>query len=737
MKKRLLLLSLCLLLLVPALAAAQQVGPYMPKYDTASASAKRAAAAAAAPHVAERFGLAPLAALGDSAVEAPDRIAALRAWNAARHRPLHNGFARALAAPVEVDLTADPAGAPVVARSGGMLVQSSMATLAWGASVHVTNAYRLRLHLSRVQLPAGAQLWVHGGGRTAGPFGPEVIGPDGDIWTPSIFGEDLAIDVQLPAATKAGAGRYGFVVDKVLELVELAQVDRAPGGATAKDDESCNVDASCFSSADFPAYDTARHAIAIIEFVVSGTEGGQCTGELLNDSASDGTPYMLTANHCVSTQTSAASLEAWFDDFTPSCNGPAPVFASLPESVGATLLATGSADNTSDYTLMQLDNLPSGRGFLGWNASPAATPNGTLLYRLSHPEGEPQNYVVTRADSNTPECSGVTAPDFLYSDQVTGGTFGGSSGSAAMLADGSVVGQLFGGCGVSDDCSPQQFTVDGAFDHSFPALQKFLSPGSTVPPSVCRPDKTTLCLLSRRFQVQVSWMNQFNGTSGAGSAIVGTDSTGYFFFTDASNYELIVKVLDFGTVFKVFYGELTNLMFTITITDTATGTIKTYSNTPGDCGAIDNSAFPADAGGASSSTSSTKLELLPPAPGAELSGPIEKRASCVPNSGTLCLLDRRFAVTTTWMNQFNGQQGNGGAHSLSDESGLFFFTDPTVVELVTKVVPFSDRVAFFYASVSDFQFAITVTDTVNGITKTYNNPAGTVCGGLDNDAFPP
>ncbi|HXO26890.1 MAG TPA: hypothetical protein VOA80_06075 [Thermoanaerobaculia bacterium] len=690
---------------------------YTPREDAAAVGAARAAAAKAAaeaPRIAERYGLAPLAELGNAATAAPDRIEKMRTWNEGHHRPLHNGFERPLPAPRQVELSAGLVAAGSVAEhAGGLAIQSAFDKLAWGGMVRVANAFRLRLHLSGVKLPAGARLWVTGGGQTVGPFGRELIGPDGGLWTPSIAGDEAAVDVELPAAALAGGGRFGFTLDKVLELFDLGTVDTAP----AQNSTACNLDASCFTASDFPAIASARHAVAIIYFNDSG-EGGQCTGQLLN-SSTPGVPYMLTANHCISTAAGAASLEAFWDYYTPSCNGPIPSEGTLPRSIGATLLATGIADPQSDFTLMRLNNVPAGRSFLGWNADPGATADGTLLYRLSHPLGLSQDFVITKSDSTTEECSGVPRPIFLYSDQVKGGTFGGSSGSAAMLSNGDVVAQLYGGCGSNDDCSPLQFTVDGAFATSFQSLQTFLQPGAGSGP--CKPDKFTLCLMSKRFRVQVAWTNQFDGSSGSGLVIPSTDSTGFFYFTDPSNYELIVKILNFAPVIKVFYGELTDLQFAITVTDTSNGTAKTYRNTPGDCGAIDENAFMTAAAAAA-------------APAAKA---IEKRGTCAPSSSTLCLLDRRFAVQVSWMNQFDGASGTGSQRSLSDQSGLFSFTDPTDVELVMKMVDFGDRTAFFYGALSDLEYDITVHDTIGGSTKTYHNPAGTFCGGLDNTAFPP
>ena len=68
--------------------------------------------------------------------------------------------------------------------------------------------------------------------------------------------------------------------------------------------------------------------------------------------------------------------------------------------------------------------------------------------------------------------------------------------------------------------------------------------------------------------------------------------TGTFFFTDPGNVELMTKLLDFGDRFVFFYGTLSNLEYTIRVTDTQTGVIKTYKNPANSfCGGLDNNAF--------------------------------------------------------------------------------------------------------------------------------------------------
>jgi hypothetical protein len=94
------------------------------------------------------------------------------------------------------------------------------------------------------------------------------------------------------------------------------------------------------------------------------------------------------------------------------------------------------------------------------------------------------------------------------------------------------------------------------------------------------------CLLSGRFQVTATYYNATDGSAQAQVlAFDGTraesDESVFYYFTDPSNFEMGVKVLDACAVnnfFWVFIGGLTNQGWTVNILDTKTGNTKTYSN---------------------------------------------------------------------------------------------------------------------------------------------------------------
>jgi len=101
-------------------------------------------------------------------------------------------------------------------------------------------------------------------------------------------------------------------------------------------------------------------------------------------------------------------------------------------------------------------------------------------------------------------------------------------------------------------------------------------------PFTCVEDATTLCLSDDRFEVTVDWRTPPNiGTSGVGNAVELTGDTGYFWFFEAANVEMVIKVLNacsFADRFWVFAGGLTNVEVEITVADSETGRVKTYEN---------------------------------------------------------------------------------------------------------------------------------------------------------------
>ncbi len=114
----------------------------------------------------------------------------------------------------------------------------------------------------------------------------------------------------------------------------------------------------------------------------------------------------------------------------------------------------------------------------------------------------------------------------------------------------------------------------------------------------CVPSSTRLCLAGNRFAVEAAWKVPGLG-SGAGQAVPLTGDTGVFWFFASSNLELTVKVIDGRAVnrhFWIFFGALSDVAYTLKVTDFATGLQETYQNPAGRFASVaDVNAFRAEA----------------------------------------------------------------------------------------------------------------------------------------------
>lgn len=103
--------------------------------------------------------------------------------------------------------------------------------------------------------------------------------------------------------------------------------------------------------------------------------------------------------------------------------------------------------------------------------------------------------------------------------------------------------------------------------------------------AVCSTTSTAHCLQGSRFRAQVSWQGFGSDGGTAGTVAGATSDSGLFYFFGSNNWEIMVKVLDAcgsgggrNNHFWVFAAAATNLQYTLTVTDTQTGVVKTYFN---------------------------------------------------------------------------------------------------------------------------------------------------------------
>ena len=267
----------------------------------------------------------------------------------------------------------------------------------------------------------------------------------------------------------------------------------------------------------------------------------------------------------------------------------------------------------------------------------------------------------------------------------------------------------------------------------------------------CVEDGDTVCLNQGRFRVELQWASAQG--AGVGAAVPLTNDTGYSWFFNADNVEVVVKVLDgcaFNQRYWVYAGGLTDVKVVMKVIDSQTGVAATYYNPPGTAfqpvqdqetfavcpqGAnlygesrylLGDEELAALRGGTDAAAISTGT--APEWPGSFQVGVAQDHGgACVPDERTLCLEDGRYAVRATWEKP-DGETGDAVAWPLTGDTGLYWFFDPTNVEMVLKVLDgcnVNGHRWVYAGGLTDVGVTMTVTDTETSEARSYANAVGT------------
>lgn len=364
----------------------------------------------------------------------------------------------------EATMLRDQVGVVGAADDGGFV---------YSLTLRSPDALGMRVHFTDFALPDSAELYLFtNDGQVAGPYwGRGPLGT-GEFWSHTLFSEQVMLQLRhYGPAPQRDLLRSGFHIAALGHIRPVFQQGFCDFNADCVENAECSND---------PIAKLLRDSTALMLFQ-SGAFFYICTGGLIADTdESSEVPYFLTARHCISKNREAQSLETYFQ-FTAPCGttgGPACSFPSdPPNTLGSSIVASG---NSSDYSLLLLaQQPPADSHFLGWNPTPVAFNDGTMLQRISHPQAAPQAYSEHEVDTGAVTCGGLPRGNFIYSRDVFGATEGGSSGSPVVDANGDVVGQLYGACGfnIGDVCdADSNATVDGAFAAYFSQIEDILDP---------------------------------------------------------------------------------------------------------------------------------------------------------------------------------------------------------------------------------------------------------------------
>jgi hypothetical protein len=194
-----------------------------------------------------------------------------------------------------------------------------------------------------------------------------------------VEGDELTIQYEEPVnASFPGKLRVSKVAH---DFMGIAAYDpRIPLGLSG----TCNVNINC----DL-VNGTENIRDAVCRIIIEGTE--ICTGTLVNNTALDGIPYILTANHCITTEKKAQSSVFLFNFESPYCSS---IVGDITRSLSGSSLK--AAFDSLDFSLVRLNTAPPYyyRPYLaGWNRKNTAP---TSSMSIHHPLGDIKKVAIDR-----------------------------------------------------------------------------------------------------------------------------------------------------------------------------------------------------------------------------------------------------------------------------------------------------------------------------------------------------
>ena len=334
-------------------------------------------------------------------------------------------------------------------QNSGIQLTSSDGGRLWLLGIRSAGALSINLAFRNFNLPEGATMFVYSadGSDVIGAFTNANNQQDGEFATDLVLGESIIIEYYEPPQV-AGLGTF--------ELFRVTHAYRGVADYVSRafgDAGSCQVNVACPSAAPW------ANEIKSVCLLISGGSGF-CSGVLVNNVRQDGTPYVLTANHCGS-----SGFGTWVFRFnweSATCSNPATQPSTAFSLTGSVQVASNAY---SDFSLVRMNNVPPSNYnvfYSGWSNINTPAPSVTGIH---HPSADIKKISFCTSPTTTLFVGGADC--WYVGPWTTGTTEPGSSGSPIYDPNHRIIGQLFGGQSECGAPTSQQFDWYGKFSTSW------------------------------------------------------------------------------------------------------------------------------------------------------------------------------------------------------------------------------------------------------------------------------
>ena len=304
----------------------------------------------------------------------------------------------------------------------------------WMIKLTSPGALSINLVFNDFYLPEGAMLHIYNADRSMydGAYTSLNNNENNMLGTQLVKGESAIVEYYEPAKV-SGEGRLliGMVVHGYRDINGWYEQRVNESGA-------CNMDVICPDGA--PWANEIRSEARILN------GGGLCSGTLVNNTAQDGTPYFLTANHCNPSSMGSAVFRFNYD--SPTCGSQTSANSTAPSNNDVVNGSTFRASNAdSDFGLIELSSVPPTSYnvyYAGWDNS-GNTPQTAV--GIHHPSGDVKK--ISFDDDPLQSAQGLSSVANsewrIEAWERNTTTEGGSSGSGLWDENHHLIGQLHGG----------------------------------------------------------------------------------------------------------------------------------------------------------------------------------------------------------------------------------------------------------------------------------------------------
>jgi hypothetical protein len=321
-------------------------------------------------------------------------------------------------------------------ENSGVWTSLSSGSRIWRLQIHSDKAYAIGLFFKNYQLNKGVRFFVYSPDKSSikGAFTAQNNKKSKVLSVLPLSGEDIILELDVPEGVDYGDFELsGIVHDYKNAFGKNTNNTKASG--------SCNVNVNCPEGDD---WQNEKRSVVKYTFVDDGGGTYMCTGALINNVRNDATPYLLTANHCISSSTEAASTVFIFNYESELCNG---TTGPTDQTISAADLVATPASWSLDFSLLKLSSDPPkdyNVYFAGWNRDTAPAASGTSIH---HPSGDIKKISFDYDPPVTGNYGSGTITNSHWNILAwdLGTTEGGSSGSPLFDENHHIVGDLTGG----------------------------------------------------------------------------------------------------------------------------------------------------------------------------------------------------------------------------------------------------------------------------------------------------